>query len=698
MRAFSLSLRTCLFAVVGLLGLSLTATAVNNLLGAWSVMARSELAQHEALADKAVLSALQATRFEKSYTRSALQVSPVTDAMRAKIVATRAELDAAMADLGKQTASFTDPGTKPTVEQVSTDYQQLAALRVGVDEAFGKALDARDVSLLGSWSAKGDRLLVALDDLSGALSDRIKQSASGSAVFVNIKNAAWRTRASIGEVYSILTQAVVRMQPLTQVETDAMAVGYGKAEAHWSNVLGEIRRGGIPDTITQAQMGVQTAIFSPEGIAWREAVRQGLASGHLGMSAGDYQNESGQRQRSVLNVATSAMDKVIAMTEAMAERAKIDMLRAVFVIALAVLLSLGGLALAQYRVAKPLTAMTDVMSRLSRGDIDAHVPGVGRRDEIGAMAASVQIFKDNLIRSQVLEEEASLARAGAETQRKHAMRRMADTFEGSVSGIIGAVTSAAAQLQSTARSMASTATATASQSVNVASAAEEASVNVNTVAAAAEQLGSSVQEIGRQVESSANLAQMAVSEAAQTGALVQNLSSAAAKIGDVVAMITTIAGQTNLLALNATIEAARAGEAGRGFAVVAAEVKALANQTAKATEEISGQIGQIQAAAGHAVGAIDGIAARIQEISGVATSISAAVEEQGAATQEIVRNVSQAAVGTSEVTGNIAGVAHAVEATGASAGQVLSAANELSRQSEALSDEVRHFLSGVRAA
>ncbi|MCJ2056752.1 methyl-accepting chemotaxis protein [Methylobacterium sp. J-048] len=349
-------------------------------------------------------------------------------------------------------------------------------------------------------------------------------------------------------------------------------------------------------------------------------------------------------------------------------------------------------------VVRPLRAMTAFMTNLAAGDLSREVPGAERRDEIGAMASAVQIFKDGLIRMKALEEETAEARLAAEEQRKMGMRQMADGFEAAVGGIIGMVSSSATELQATAQTMTATATETASQSTTVAAAAEEAASNVNTVAAAAEELGSSVQEIGRQVSGSAELARLAVGEADQTGALVQELSSAVARIGDVVGLISSIAGQTNLLALNATIEAARAGAAGKGFAVVASEVKALAEQTAKATSEISGQIARIQASTGQAVTSIGGITGRIREISGVATSIAAAVEQQGAATQEIVRNVSQAAMGTGEVTSNISGVAGAAEETGAAASQVLGAASELSRQSEHLAAEVGRFLATVRAA
>ncbi|WP_339159398.1 methyl-accepting chemotaxis protein [Methylobacterium bullatum] len=363
-----------------------------------------------------------------------------------------------------------------------------------------------------------------------------------------------------------------------------------------------------------------------------------------------------------------------------------------------VLLALGAMAYSFLGVSRPITRMTERMRRLADGDAVAEVPYAQRRDEIGSMSSAVQIFRDNLLRARALEEETVQARASAEEQRKAGMRQMADAFEHAVGGIVGAVSSSATELQATAQTMTGTAAETANQSVSVAAAARQAAANVHTVAAAAEELGSSVLEIGRQVSGSSDLAQVAVGEADQTMHLVQALSQASARIGDMVGLISNIASQTNLLALNATIEAARAGEAGRGFAVVATEVKELAAQTARATEEIGTQIGQIQGVTGQAVTAIGSISARIREINGVAASIAAAVEQQGAATQEIVRNVAQASAGTSEVTNNIAGVAQASEETGAAASQVLSAASELSRQSEHLGTEVMSFLATVRAA
>ncbi len=361
------------------------------------------------------------------------------------------------------------------------------------------------------------------------------------------------------------------------------------------------------------------------------------------------------------------------------------------------LATVGGLVLLLRRLIAPLLRLAEAMRALAAGDVEAEIVGLGRNDEIGAMASAVAVLRESEVKRRQLEADQAALAARAEADKKLAMSKIADEFEASIKGVVQVVSSSAEKMEAAARSMSETAELTARQSAAVAAASEEASSSVQTVAAASEELSSSIAEIGRQATASARIASKAVEEAERTNASVQSLADAAQRIGEVVKLINDIAGQTNLLALNATIEAARAGEAGKGFAVVASEVKSLATQTAKATEDIAAQVSAIQGATKQSVEAIKAITGTIGQISEIATAIASAVEEQGAATQEIARNVQQAARGTGEVSTNIAGVTQAADKTGASAAQVLSSAGELSRQAEALRKQVDSFLAQIRA-
>jgi methyl-accepting chemotaxis protein len=348
-------------------------------------------------------------------------------------------------------------------------------------------------------------------------------------------------------------------------------------------------------------------------------------------------------------------------------------------------------------VSRGIASIVKPMQALGSGDLSAVVPHQGEKTEIGIMGDALQVFKEALIAKKAADESAA-QEAEAKIERGRRVDGITRDFETMIGEIVQTVSSASTQLESSAGTLTATAERSRELATTVAAASEEASTNVQSVASATEEMASSVNEISRQVQESARMANEAVDQARKTNDRVGELSKAAARIGDVVELINTIAGQTNLLALNATIEAARAGDAGRGFAVVASEVKALAEQTAKATGEIGQQISGIQAATQESVGAIKEISGTIEKLSEISSTIAAAVEEQGAATQEISRNVQQAAQGTQQVSSNVTDVQRGASETGSASSQVLSAAQSLSGESNRLKTEVGKFLSSVRAA
>jgi methyl-accepting chemotaxis protein len=404
----------------------------------------------------------------------------------------------------------------------------------------------------------------------------------------------------------------------------------------------------------------------------------------------DYENQSAQ----LVSIVKGRQSMIVAELQSETHDARLVFVwftLVACVVAIGVTFALG------HMVSRPVIEMTETMRRLAAGDHSVEIAEIASGDEIGAMVEALRVFKDTAVAADRLSAERERERE-ARVARAERLGALALKFDREMTGLLDTVASAGAQLQTTATSMAATAEETSRQSTAATSASELAASNVNTVASATEELAASVSEIGRQVTLSTQVADKAVSEAERTNRTVKSLADASQKIGQVVELISSIAGQTNLLALNATIEAARAGEAGKGFAVVASEVKSLATQTAKATEEITGQVASMQDATGEAVTAIGHIGATIHEISQIAAAIVTAVEQQNAATAEIARNVQQASIGTMEVSSNIAGVSDAAGRTGGAASEVLDAATSLTRQADALRRSIDLFLSEIKAA
>lgn len=490
-------------------------------------------------------------------------------------------------------------------------------------------------------------------------------------------------------------QLTVQMLMLRRHEKDFMlrrdARYVGELTQTATNFTRQLAASTLP-VAARADIEAKLADYQRDFLSWVEGDKTEVAA-QAGMSAA-YAAVEPQIDSLVTDIAKgnteaqSARDDVRVST-------KQNMILAILAIGIAAM----TLALLIGRaVVKPLNAMTSAMTDLAGGNLKIVIPGMGRHDEIGDMAAAVDVFKLNAIERLRLEAEQKEAELRAAAERKALVMKLAGDFEAAVGVIVDTVSSASTELEAAAGTLTGAARNTQQLSGRVAASSEQASANVQAVAAATEQLTGSVSEISRQVQEASQIARDAVQQTVRTDTRIAELSQAATRIGDVVKLITAVAEQTNLLALNATIEAARAGEAGRGFAVVASEVKALAAQTAKATEEIGNQIAGMQAATQDAVASIREISGTISRVSDISTTIAAAVEEQGAATGEIARNVQQAAQGTSEVAESIGQVNEGAGETGSASAQVLASAQSLAQESSQLKIEVDKFLVTVRAA
>ncbi|PSO28059.1 methyl-accepting chemotaxis protein [Bradyrhizobium sp. MOS002] len=550
----------------------------------------------------------------------------------------------------------------------------------------------------------------------GALSDRMKQAQEGFKRYASDfgKLVAAETRLGLNEALGLsgsLRAAVHDIEAklkeiddprttswmlmMRRHEKDFMLRRDPKYIAEMKKAAGEFSKAIEVVAVPAAVMNDITAKlqkYQSEFAAWAETAQQSAA---LDASMMKTFRELEPGMVEVRNT-VEGLYKQADVAEAATRDAVRMWMMVAFAIAVVVLAAVGFLL--GRSISKALAGMVGAMTRLARGELSISVPGIGRRDEIGEMAGAVEVFRTNMAEAERLRTEQIEAEARGRQQRKVDMHRLADNFEGAVGEIIETVSSAATELEASSNTLTQAAERGNGLATVVAAASEEASANVQSVSSASEEMTSSISEISRQVQESARVADVAVQQAERTNGRVAELTKAASRIGDVVELINTIASQTNLLALNATIEAARAGEAGKGFAVVATEVKALAEQTAKATGEISQHIGAIQTATQDSVGAIKEIGDTIARMSEISSAIAAAVEEQGAATQEISRNIQHAAQGTSEVSANIGDVQRGAGETGAASAQVHSAAQSLSQESNRLKSEVARFLESVRAA
>jgi methyl-accepting chemotaxis protein len=686
--------------LLGAMGLLLLTTGALDLVRAVGQQAQSQRIVTLAEASRTLMRTLLASRLERGALIQALAAEGPADAATLKVVAdTRrdSETGAAavldllqgvdLADIGKAVARLRDVRT------------EMNALRPRMDTAIGQPKSARDTSVVSETNRLPQLYLDVLTATTDAIDTGAQLIDPKVDQLLRLKRAAWEARLAVGIASLRVNTAVASGKGWSPADTLAAAEDRARMEYSWTVMTDLVHAKDVPQSVLDMFAKAEAANFSPSASAARKQIDDALAAGKPApITMNELRQRNTSSQNLIVELAYVALDELVGRANDVAHEGSVGVVKALGLLGLSLLLSAAGLVIVRRRVSGPIRRLTGTMRDLASGDLTVTVPDATRRDEIGAMAAAVAVFKDSMARNRDLEAEAANAHARSEAERRQTMTRLADRLDAAVGSVVQSVSSAAMEMQSTASRLTTSAEATTDRATAVSAAAEQAGANVAAIAGAIEELSASVAHIGQRVGNSAKLARAAVGEAEATASIVRELSDAAARIGDIVSLISGIASQTNLLALNATIEAARAGEAGRGFAVVAAEVKQLADQTAKATAEIGEQIAAIQSTTNRAVEAIGAITGTITTISSSTTEISSAVEQQGSATKEIAHAVQQASQGTAEVTGNIIAVAGAAEDVGSGAGRVLTASSDLASQSDQLKLEVQNFLATVRAA
>jgi len=682
--------------------LGFLAVALPGLLGAcWMALQNATTLRSTVRAEAAAMVISDVQRAQTAFAVEAGQLTAATLAATPNRQALEAARDAsnallAAAESSAATAGFDTAAIRDSAAALTRFRQRLEAMLARPpaerDPAYARELLAERLAL-------GNRLI----SLAGAAAERVTTEAPAIATPVNVALQAMDMRDYAGR-RNLMMNSWVSGRPISTEEVVAAERMTGRIEQAWESAQRMIAALIDAPSVT-AEAARQVRVFQGQDeVRWHRVLDWARARAAPGAQAAPWSEDLATfrgwtlpAQASILRLRDTALDHALAKGREMTQLAWLQMAAALGLVLVTALMSIGAILLLLRRVVTPLQATTDVVDRIAAGELATVVPGQGRRDELGRLAAAVETLR----RGAIQREEMAAARQAEDagkTARAERVDALIRSFEADNSEVLGALSAAASGLEATAVEMSANATEGTEQAVSVAAASEQASANVQAVAGSSEELSASISEISRQVQEAASVARDAAANAQETDATVQGLAAAARRIGEVVQLINGIAGQTNLLALNATIEAARAGEAGKGFAVVASEVKTLAAQTAKATEEISAQISTMQHETARTVQAIAGISRTIEQMGANTSAVAAAAEQQAAATREIGRAVAEAAAGTRDAARHAAGVREGAERTGASAIGLRTASGDLARQADQMRGQVDRFLAGIRAA
>jgi methyl-accepting chemotaxis protein len=698
-RLAKLSIRSLLGGIIASLGVLLVGQSAVGVFGAFERNAAAQRVASLAGTSQQLFAALLGFRIERGTQYPSLIAEAAADpAAQARIGSNRQVSEAAFGQVEARLAGTSNPKLATLFAALTAAHDTLVPLRTKADDAIRKPKAERETTVTTDYGKAAQAYLDAILALTADLEAAIRLVDPVVDQLLSVKQSAWSARNFGGLVAVRLENTNAAGKPWSQADIVAAAEDTGRAALAWSQVLDAAARPDAPSALVEAVARSK----SPEAIAFLEKKKAYINTVSSNQAiVGVTQVELSKVNTASLNpsveVANAALAEMLTRAQRQMSAATQSLITNMAMMLVALAVTGVGFLIVTRRVSSPIRNLTESMRRLADHELTTELTGIDRGDEIGDMSRAVAVFKENMITAERLSGEKQAEQAGKE-RRRIAVETLIATFETTVTESLHTLASASNELNATAQSMSSTAEQGRSKSATVADVSQEASANVQTVAAATEELSASISEISRQVAQSTSIAGQAAAQADSTNREVQALADAAQRIGDVVQLISGIAEQTNLLALNATIEAARAGEAGKGFAVVAAEVKNLASQTGKATEEITGQVAAIQQATQSSVQAIQSIGGTINRVNQIASAIAAAVEEQGAATREIARNVQQASEGTMQVSRHMVGVNDAAVETGAAAREVLDSATMLARLSDDLRNDIDRFVGNLRTA